>query len=479
MTIWSKISGSALSLGGPLASLMEWLKGKGPGSQDPERSVAFTVGVIALGAKMAKADGIVTEAEIAAFREVFQVDADEMANVARVFNLAKQDVAGFETYAGQLARLFADQPEVLEDVMDGLFHIAKAEGRVTESEAFVPQGGRRDLRAGPALPLHQGAPHRGSRGRSLCHPRHRAVRRRCRGAPPLPPPGEGKPSRPPHRGRAAAGDGEDRHRAPRQHQCRLGRHRHGTRPLRRYRFVASPNSGERTGSGAPDMLIMHYTGMASAEAACRWLCDPASQVSCHYLVDDQGAVTQMVDEERRAWHAGVSSWEGMSDINSRSIGIEVHNPGPLSGYPDFPPAQMAAVADLARDIVARHAIQPEHVLAHSDVAPGRKIDPGEKFDWKGLASAGVGLWVEPPGMADDEVLKPGDAGSAVSALQTALARFGYGIAVSGSYDDATRIVVTALQRHFRPGRIDGIADAGTQTILSALLKACGKGQEFS
>ena len=134
MTIWSKISGSALSLGGPLASLMEWLKGKGPGSQDPERSIAFTVGVIALGAKMAKADGIVTEAEIAAFREVFQVDAEEMANVARVFNLAKQDVAGFETYAGQLARLFADQPEVLEDVMDGLFHIAKAEGRVTESE---------------------------------------------------------------------------------------------------------------------------------------------------------------------------------------------------------------------------------------------------------------------------------------------------------------------------------------------------------
>jgi DnaJ like chaperone protein len=134
MTIWSKISGSALSLGGSLAGRMDWLKGNGPGPQDPERSVAFTVGVIALGAKMAKADGVVTEAEIAAFREVFQVDADEMANVARVFNLAKQDVAGYETYAGQLARLFADQPEVLEDVMDGLFHIAKAEGRITEAE---------------------------------------------------------------------------------------------------------------------------------------------------------------------------------------------------------------------------------------------------------------------------------------------------------------------------------------------------------
>ncbi len=227
------------------------------------------------------------------------------------------------------------------------------------------------------------------------------------------------------------------------------------------------------------MLIMHYTGMASAGAACRWLCDPASQVSCHYLVDDQGAVTQMVNEDRRAWHAGVSSWEGMSDINSRSIGIEVHNPGPEAGYPDFPPAQMAAVADLARDIVARHAIRPEHVLAHSDVAPGRKIDPGEKFDWKGLASAGVGLWVEPTGVADMAVLKPGDAGGAVSALQAALARFGYRIVVSGSYDEPTRIVVSALQRHFRPDRIDGIADAATQAILSALLVACGRGEAVS
>jgi DnaJ like chaperone protein len=134
MTIWTKISGSALSLGGSLASLMDWLKGKGPGPQDPERSVAFTVGVIALGAKMAKADGVVTEGEIAAFREVFRVDADEIANVARVFNLAKKDVAGYETYAHQLAKLFGDQPEVLEDVMDGLFHIAKAEGAVTDSE---------------------------------------------------------------------------------------------------------------------------------------------------------------------------------------------------------------------------------------------------------------------------------------------------------------------------------------------------------
>ena len=249
--------------------------------------------------------------------------------------------------------------------------------------------------------------------------------------------------------------------------------------MRRYRFVASPNSNDRAGGRAPDLLIMHYTGMASAEAACRWLCDPASQVSCHYLVDDHGAVTQMVDENRRAWHAGVSSWEGTSDINSRSIGIEVHNPGPEAGHPDFPPAQMAAVADLARDIVARHGIAAHHVLAHSDVAPGRKIDPGEKFDWKGLASAGVGLWAEAAGAADAPLLGPGDAGPAVATLKASLARFGYGIASGDDYDDQTRIVVSALQRHFRPGRVDGIADAETHGILAALLMACGRGQEVS
>ncbi len=249
--------------------------------------------------------------------------------------------------------------------------------------------------------------------------------------------------------------------------------------MRRYRFVGSPNVNDRAGGRAPDLLIMHYTGMGSAEAACRWLCDPASKVSCHYLVDEAGAVIQMVDEARRAWHAGISSWEGMNDINSRSIGIEVHNPGPEAGFPDFPPAQMAAVTELARDILARHAIASHHVLAHSDVAPRRKIDPGEKFDWKGLAAAGVGLWVEAAGAADGAVLKPGDAGSAVGALQSALARFGYGIAASCSYDDQTRIVVSALQRHFRPGRVDGIADAGTHAILSALLMACGRGEGVS
>ena len=244
-----------------------------------------------------------------------------------------------------------------------------------------------------------------------------------------------------------------------------------------YRRCRSPNVEPRRGGRLPDMLILHYTGMASAEAACRWLCDPASKVSCHYLVDEAGRVTQMADEMSRAWHAGAASWEGDSDVNSRSIGIEIHNPGPEGGYPDFPEPQMASLAALAREIVARHKIRPEHVLAHSDVAPGRKIDPGEKLDWKRLAEAGIGLWVAPVEVADGPALKPGEEGAAVSAFQAGLARFGYGIAASGSYDAATGIVVAALQRHFRPSRVDGIADGETQAVLRALLKASGKTEE--
>ncbi len=247
--------------------------------------------------------------------------------------------------------------------------------------------------------------------------------------------------------------------------------------MRRYRWRPSPNFGERRGGRVADLLILHYTGMTSAEAACGWLCNPQSGVSCHYLVDEAGEVAQMVDEAMRAWHAGASSWEGDSDVNSRSIGIEIHNPGPEGGYPDFPAVQMASVAALARDVVERLRIRPEHVLAHSDVAPGRKIDPGEKFDWKGLAAAGIGIWVEPQGLADQPALGPGDEGAAVKALQANLQRFGYGIAVSGTYDEATRIVVTALQRHFRPGRVDGIADAATQAVLAGLLDVLGKGDE--
>ncbi|MEL7544007.1 MAG: N-acetylmuramoyl-L-alanine amidase, partial [Pseudomonadota bacterium] len=148
----------------------------------------------------------------------------------------------------------------------------------------------------------------------------------------------------------------------------------------------------------PDILILHYTAMTSAARAVHWLTTPESGVSCHYLVTETGDVIQMVHEAYRAWHAGVSYWQGDRDINSASIGIEIANPGPGIKNPDstsaamFPSAQMAAVRDLARDICARNAIPPHRVLAHSDVAPGRKVDPGPLFDWEWLAHEGVGLW---------------------------------------------------------------------------------------
>ena len=165
------------------------------------------------------------------------------------------------------------------------------------------------------------------------------------------------------------------------------------------------------------MLILHYTGMPSCEDAIRCLASPQSGVSCHYVVDEDGAITQMVPEAFRAWHAGVSYWQGIEDINSCSIGIEIHNPGHDGAYPDFPDAQMAAVEALCLDIVDRNGIPPRRVLAHSDVAPRRKIDPGEKFDWAKLAQAGIGHWVEPADITCGDSLELGDAGDGVMNLQ--------------------------------------------------------------
>jgi N-acetylmuramoyl-L-alanine amidase len=240
-----------------------------------------------------------------------------------------------------------------------------------------------------------------------------------------------------------------------------------------HRFVLSPNIEPRRGNARPDMIILHYTGMESAAAACSWLCDAGSNVSCHYLVAENGKITQMVGEEMRAWHAGVSVWEGDADINSRSIGIEIHNPGHALGYRDFSVMQTEAVIALCRDIVRRHDVEPRHVLAHSDVAPPRKIDPGEKFDWQRLHEAGIGHWVAPSPLRDGPALKAGDAGGVVAALQANLARYGYGIEVSGSYDAPTGAVVQAFQRHFRPARVDGIADPSTVETLDRLIAALG------
>lgn len=243
------------------------------------------------------------------------------------------------------------------------------------------------------------------------------------------------------------------------------------RPDSRYvdEVAPSPNHGERR--RALDALVLHYTGMSSGATALARLREPASQVSCHYLVWEDGRVTQLVAEPRRAWHAGRSLWAGESDMNSASIGIEIVNQGHDGDCPPYPPAQVAAVTRLCRDILARHPIPAHRVLAHSDIAPGRKIDPGEWFPWDALARAGVGLWMEPAPITAGPVLQGGDENQGVRALQSDLARFGYGVGTNGLFDPATEDVVAAFQRHYRPARVDGRADPSTRATLAALLAA--------
>ncbi|MBX2805403.1 MAG: N-acetylmuramoyl-L-alanine amidase [Hyphomicrobiales bacterium] len=231
---------------------------------------------------------------------------------------------------------------------------------------------------------------------------------------------------------------------------------------------ASPNCEQRRGGLRPTILLMHYTGMTRADRAVDWLCAPASRVSCHYLVDEDGRITQMVSEDARAWHAGVSCWMGETDINSASIGIEIHNPGHDAGYPDFPEAQMDAVIALSRDILTRHDIPPRRVLAHSDVAPDRKADPGEKFDWAGLARAGIGHWVPPAPLAAKAPEHAGLEPETVRHTQQLLAYYGYDCPVNGTVCARTERVVRAFQRHFRQSLADGRIDRSTIDTLERL-----------
>jgi len=218
----------------------------------------------------------------------------------------------------------------------------------------------------------------------------------------------------------------------------------------------SPNHGPRR--AAIDMLIIHYTGMESAEAALDRLCDPASEVSAHYLIEEDGAVWRLVPEDRRAWHAGRAFWAGETDINSRSIGIELANPGHEHGYRPFPDAQMAALERLCRDILSRFPIPSHLVLGHADVAPGRKRDPGELFDWQGLAAAGIGLWPEADPRPDGGTVDPG-------IFAENMRRFGY--------ENASTEAVAAFQLHFRPSDVTGIPDGDTRTRLRNLIIQAG------
>ncbi|MFD1623693.1 N-acetylmuramoyl-L-alanine amidase [Azospirillum griseum] len=243
-------------------------------------------------------------------------------------------------------------------------------------------------------------------------------------------------------------------------------------PVPRWIDRPSPNhgpreDGTRAEAGRVELLILHYTGMPTAAHALDRLCDPAAQVSAHYTVDEDGTVYAHVPEDRRAWHAGVSHWRGRGDVNSRSIGVEIVNPGHEFGYRPFPAAQMAAVADLCRAIIARHAIAPADVLGHSDVAPARKEDPGELFDWPGLAAQGVGLWPQPT----EADCQPGDAALPPEAVAALLDRYGYNAAEPRA--------LLSFQRHFHPQALATPADAGQPTAetirrLRALLRQTGR-----
>ena len=217
--------------------------------------------------------------------------------------------------------------------------------------------------------------------------------------------------------------------------------------------IPSPNYNERPAGVSIDMLVLHYTGMKTCEDALDRLCDPAAEVSAHYLIAEDGTVHRLVPEEYRAWHAGVACWRGEAGVNDRSIGIEMVNPGYEFGYRDFPPAQIAALIPLCRDILSRHPIPARNVVGHSDVSPTRKQDPGEKFPWARLAANGVGLWPDGPEKTSTEHLD--DPKALLSAI---------------GYEVADQVAsVTAFQRRYRPAEVSGILDAETEGLIAAVL----------
>ncbi len=227
----------------------------------------------------------------------------------------------------------------------------------------------------------------------------------------------------------------------------------------------SPNYESRPPSVSVNLLLLHYTGMKSVSEAKDRLCDPKSRVSAHYLIDEVGTIFSLVEENKRAWHAGVASWNDEADINNISVGVEIANPGHEFGYSRFPERQMIAVEALCTDIITRHSIIASRVLAHSDVSPSRKSDPGELFDWERLAAAGIGIW---PKMSPVEV--DFEIGS-ITECQKQLKKIGYGLKITGVLDGLTRDTVLAFQRHWLPHRLTGKFDVETVWRVKSVLRA--------
>lgn len=236
----------------------------------------------------------------------------------------------------------------------------------------------------------------------------------------------------------------------------------------RYAIVdaLSPNVNPRPEGAAIDLVILHYTGMEDGPSAIKRLRDPEARVSCHYVVEEDGRVFRLAEERMRAWHAGVSFWGGITDVNSHSIGIEIVNGGHDFGLPDYPPAQIAALIDLLSDILDRRKLHPVRVIGHSDVAPARKDDPGEKFPWTQLHAAGVAIAPKIEEHSRHVLYAPGVEDAGVAGVQQALGAIGYGVTVTGVLDKATQCVVRAFQRRFRQDRIDGALDLQTLALIA-------------
>ncbi len=233
----------------------------------------------------------------------------------------------------------------------------------------------------------------------------------------------------------------------------------------------SPNFDERT---LPiSLIVLHYTGMETGDAALDRMCDPAAKVSAHYMVREDGSICQLVDEDKRAWHAGVSEWAGETNINSASIGIEIVNgghdwPAPDGSLPSYPDEQVMTVIGLCKDIMTRHG--PLQLVGHSDIAPARKIDPGEHFPWYGLAAAGLGHM--PASVNDRRILfGPGSRDRGVAIVQRGLAHIGYSARITGVMDKDTKLIIEAVQRRYRPDQIDGIIDVMTMSLIKSLAES--------
>lgn len=233
--------------------------------------------------------------------------------------------------------------------------------------------------------------------------------------------------------------------------------------------VPSANYGDRRNDRMPSLIVLHYTGFADERTAIARLTTTGTETSAHYLVLEDGRVLQLVPESKRAWHAGASSWAGEADVNSISIGIEIVNGGHDRGLPAYPLRQIAAVITLCKGIMIRRNIPRHRVVGHSDIAPGRRQDPGEHFPWQLLADSGVGYCVPQARITPGSTLAVGSTGDDVRALQEGLAQLGYDLPITGQYDFPTLEIVAAFQRHYRPALFDGIADNSTLLTLKRLL----------